>query len=333
MTPTSPRVLVMRYRFLGDTVLAVPMLRALRQALGPQAVIDVLVAPDSGDLLRDCPYINDLIFFGKGRADATKGFWPMAKILRARRYDTVFVLKRSLSSAVLAWLTGARTRVGFNTEGRGLLLTHRVPYAGGHEAERFLSVLPAAGLPASTDTRLELWWGQTEAEAANARLAGCLGDPVALHLVPSNPGKQWPLARFIELAQRLVAEGHSVHLVGGKADAQAAQTLKAAVEGPVYDHCGQTSLLETVALLAQMRRVIGADSGVLHLAAAVGVPVTALFGPMDETMWRPLGPDVTVVTAPVPCRPCHLKIACPHAFRCMSEIAVGDVLPSGSKPA
>ncbi|MGH9553973.1 MAG: glycosyltransferase family 9 protein, partial [Terriglobales bacterium] len=118
------RILVIRYRFIGDTILTGPFLKNLRHAY-PDATIDVLVGPQSGEVLNGCPYVNDLIVFDTTRfhkydsgAGAKRSFWSYVSLLRKKHYDLVFVLKRSWSSAVLALLTGARYRVGYATEGR-----------------------------------------------------------------------------------------------------------------------------------------------------------------------------------------------------------------------
>lgn len=329
------RILVMRYRFIGDTLLMVPFLRNLRRAC-PDAVIDVLVAPNSGEVLRDCPYINELIMFdttrkhryenptenssGKGRRQS---FWSYVKLLRARKYDTVFVLKRSFSSAALAWLAGIPERIGFNTEGRGFLLTQRVPYRSGvHETDCFLDVLQAAKIPV-TDRHLESWWQSAEEERALNRMPDENGRHVVLHLTSSNPAKQWPQTHAQRLAEWLLNQPDvHVHALGAACDApryeQLKQTLPDALQTKFHLHCGQLDLLSSMALLKKMSLVVGVDSGTLHMAAAVGTPVIALFGPMDEKRWTP--PGATVLTEPLACRPCNLARPCRFEFQCMTDL-------------
>ena len=118
------RILVVRYRFIGDTVLTVPFLRNLRRYY-PDAKIDMLVAPVSGELLESCPYIDNLFYFDTTRKHRyecakakKKSFWHYVKLLKTQKYDKAYVLKRSLSSAALCALAGIKNRVGFNTEGR-----------------------------------------------------------------------------------------------------------------------------------------------------------------------------------------------------------------------
>lgn len=352
------RILVLRYRFIGDTLLTVPFLRNLRAAY-PEARIDMLVAPNSGELLRDCPYVDNLIYFDTTRkhryenpTDGTsprRTFWSYVRQLRENHYDTAFVLKRSFSSAALAFLAGIPERIGFNAEGRGFLLTTRVPYPiERHEIDCFLDVLTAAGLPV-LDRHLESWWREPETAAAAYLLEDTQGleplaetewDPVfattrkplrdvVLHFTSSNPAKQWPLTQCLELTTWLLEKTscriHSVGAPGDRPIYDAIQRqLPPALAARFHIHCGRLNLLESMAFLKQMDLMVGVDSGTLHMAAAVHVPVIALFGPMDERKWQPPGSEI--VTNPVSCRPCHLATPCRHAFICMQNLQIDAVI-------
>jgi heptosyltransferase-2 len=361
------RILVMRYRFIGDTLLTVPFLRHLRAAC-PSARIDFLAAPQSGELLRDCPYIDNLILFDTTRkhryenvdpAQPRQSFWSYADLLRKNRYDMAFVLKRSFSSAALAFLAGIPERIGFNTEGRGLLLTRRVPYARDrHEIDCFLDVLRAAGIeepPTGWDRRLESWPSAQDGQVAEQRLMSInpphpnppppggrglsqtsgekLGQiqNIVLHLTSSNAAKQWPMAEAKKLADWLLSRPDChIHCLGAASDAPVYKALRAELSGGdaararLHNHAGALSLTESLAFLARMDLVVGVDSGTLHMAAAAGTPVIALFGPMDERKWAP--PDAQVITRPMVCRPCNLSSPCPHAFACMRDLRAEAVI-------
>ncbi len=179
MKLTASNILVMRYRFIGDTVLTVPFLRNLRRA-EPKAFIAWMVAPGSSDVVKGIPYVDEMITWdpvtihadsrGTHRTLAAK--LAFLRDLRRRRFDKIYVLKRSLSSAVLAWLSGAPRRIGFDTEGRGILLTTRVPYRHDqHEVKNFLDVLRADGVDVEDDF-LEIWTRPEEEE----RVAQILAD-------------------------------------------------------------------------------------------------------------------------------------------------------------
>ena len=139
------KILVMRYRFIGDTLLTIPFLRNLRDEY-PDAQIDMLVAPVSGEIIDKCPYVNNFIYFDTTKKhryenkenQEKKDFWSYVKLLRAQNYDKAYVLKRSFSSAFLAFAAGIKERIGFDTEMRGFLLTKKVPYIENrHEIECF----------------------------------------------------------------------------------------------------------------------------------------------------------------------------------------------------
>jgi len=159
MNLTTKKILVMRYRFIGDTVLTVPFLRNLRRA-EPQAFIAWMVAPGSSDVVKGIPYVDELIYWdpltihadSKGTHRTFSAKLAFIRDLRSRGFHKVYVLKRSLSSAIIALLTGAQERVGFDTEGRGFLLTTRVPYRHDrHEVQNFLEVLRADGVAIADD--------------------------------------------------------------------------------------------------------------------------------------------------------------------------------------
>ena len=128
------KILVVRYRFIGDMILTVPFLRNLRYAY-PDARIDMLVSPNSGEVIEECPYVDNFIFFDTTRKhryengkNKKKSFWHYVSMLRKEKYDKAYVLKRSLSSALLCYFSGIKERIGYDTENRGFLLTKKVEY-------------------------------------------------------------------------------------------------------------------------------------------------------------------------------------------------------------
>lgn len=317
------RILVVRYRFIGDTLLTVPFLRNLRRAY-PQATIHMLSAPQSGTVLRDCPYLDALLPFDTTRkhryenteGEAPRGFWSYVKQLRKTRYDMAFVLKRSFSSAALVALAGIPVRVGFDTECRGFLLTHRVPYGhdpNQHERDRFLDLLRAVNLPV-TDNHLEAWWSSAETQKAETLLQRTEGRlNLLIHLTSSNPAKEWPLASWQRFVTWLLTDFQatldgplSLHAIGAPSDAPRYEALRVGLSTDLqsrlhnqfHNHCGKTTLTESLALLSHMQGGIGVDSGTLHMAAAVGVPLIALFGPMNPQQWGPVGEHHQVLTPP-----------------------------------
>jgi heptosyltransferase II len=340
------KIVVLRYRFIGDTLLSVPFFRNLRNAY-PTAIIDAVLAPDSAELLQHCPYINSTLLLRKGH------FWETVAQLRRNGYHKAYVLKRSLSSASLAFLAGIGQRVGFVGQGcdtgRGLLLTHQVPYRAGngqHECEALLSVLQAEQHPVD-DGHLESWWHANDALMATEHLAPfsqCYN--MGLNLTSSNPLKQWPVAdatrwpvvieQLCQQVQATHGQTLALHCLGSVADSLVVeamrQQLPEALRSQLINHCGQTTLNEGMAMLSHMRGMLGVDSGLLHMAAAVGIPVVSLFGPMDETQWAPLvspqarEKSAVIVAKQLPCRPCNLKTPCGHQYACLTNLSAQAVM-------
>lgn len=337
----AKRILVMRYRFIGDTILAVPFLRNLRQAY-PDAVIDVLVGPQSGKVLEGCPYVNDLIPFDTTNfhkydrgEQKRRSLLSYAWELRARKYDMVFVLKRSLSSAILAFLIGARYRIGYDTQGRGFLLTHRVPMRTDvHEVEAVLDVLRGAAIPI-TDTHLEAW--PSEQEQCDVReLAPQLdaaGTKVLIHAAAAHPDKMYPLELWAKVMQTLSARHNpTFYFTGAERDFALYEELQelAAVKG--VNLAGKLSVQQSIALLKNMHLAACVDSGPAHLGAAAGVPTVALFGPTDPVRWAPWGDKHSVVVNDaLSCRPCGYKKSCDDRRECLTELSPQQVADACTK--
>ncbi len=309
----TQRILVLRYRFIGDTVLLIPFLRNLRHAF-PKAVIDVLVAPNSGEVLTHCPYINSLIYFDttrkhryeSGESARPKSFWSYVQLLKEKNYDTAFVLKRSFSSAVLAFLAGIPNRIGFDTEWRGALLTDKFPYdKEQHESDCFLDSLRAVEIPVEIPVEefsLEAFLSTDDKQKAELLLTehltpAQLSQPkLLIHLTASNEDKCLPKNFWQQLVPWLLEQFPvTLHCVGASMDGPAYNQLFSSLssdhQARFYNWCGETSLLESQALIAQLSGVIGVDSGTLHMAAAVNVPVIALYNNASSqhlAKWHPL---------------------------------------------
>ena len=338
------RILVLRYRFIGDTVLTVPFLRNLRKA-EPEAYIAWVVAPGSSDVVSGIPYVDEMIYWdpvtihadSKGTHRTIADKWGFIKELRRKRFDKVYVLKRSLSSAVIALLTGARERVGFNTEGRGLLLTKQVTYRHDqHEVQNFLDVLRADKIPIHDD-HLETWLTDGEKAFADNFLkhSGIAENEkvVALHPFTANPPRAWHLDNFIELANHLQGKYHARILIfGGKRDTTHVEYLKEKICPEPVVAVGTTTLRESMAILDRCSLLVCNDSGIMHLAAAMQIPLVAMFGPQSPLKFGPWGEKCRIIYKRFPCSPCKQKFfeECKPSNRfspqCMEEISIAEVI-------
>ena len=327
------KILVVRYRFIGDTILTVPFLRNLRRAY-PYAKIDMLVSPVSGDLLETCPYIDNLIYFDTTRKHryehgklAKKSFWHYVKLLKNEKYDKAYVLKRSLSSAMLCAFSGIKSRVGFNTEGRGLLLTKRVPYdKDKHEVESFLDVLKADNIPVF-DNYLELWLDRDDINEAKNILSPYENGQkkIVVHATSGNPKKQWKKEYFAKVIEELINEKNiQVYHLGAKSDKVVYDEIRELIKNPLKNEpinlCGQLDIGVSAGVIADMDLVFGNDSGTLHIAGALDVPTVVIYGPMDYKKWRVWNVKTKALSTKIPCYPCNLKTKCKNDYACLEQI-------------
>jgi heptosyltransferase-2 len=292
------RILVVRNRYVGDTMLAIPFLRNLRHRF-PRAVIDVLCESGAAALLADCPYTDELIEWKRRprRNGVVRGSLAnvraTARWIRGRDYDRVYLLKRSLSTALLAWLAGIPVRVGFRSFGACLLSRAVAIAPHRHQAELFLDLLRADGI-AIDDGRNECWTTPDSVTRADALLAGVAADRPRVFLALQSTDKErlWPSERFARIVEWLVCErGCEVFLCGAPADARVhaavLQRVSRDAATHVHDHSARLSLRDVGGLLARMDLCVGVDTGLPHIAASNGVPVVVLAGPTDPNRWHP----------------------------------------------
>jgi heptosyltransferase-2 len=247
------------------------------------------------------------------------------------------VLKRSFSSAVIALLSGARERIGFDTEKRGFLLTKKVPYHHDrHEILNFLSILTADGIPI-TDDHLEAWLSEDEISWATRFLTeNEMGEKqrvVGIHPFTANMRRAWHEDNFIDLANHIQRkQGARVIIFGGKREIPLGKTFHERIDPPPIVAVGKTSLRESMALLSKCALLICNDSGIMHLGAALKIPLIALFGPQSPVKFGPFGDNCTVVYKHFDCSPCQQKFftECDPSERmkpmCMETITTEEII-------
>lgn len=330
------RILVIQTAFIGDVILTLPLVQALKDFFA-QSTIDIVVVPRSAEVCSNHPAVSNVIRFDKGgSAKGVGGLIRTARGLRSTGYDVAFVPHRSLRSAVLAFLAGIPLRVGFNRSAGRFLFTSTVRYDGDvHEIERNLSLLRAYGIETPATILPRVYPGQAEKDAVDRLIPIERKRPSAL--VAIAPGtvwntKRWLKERFAELAGMLIAEGKRVVLVGGEDDAKLCEEI-AALVGPekVLNTAGRLSLLGSAELLSRCALLVSNDSAPMHLAVAVGTPVVAIFGAtVPEFGFSPAGVhDEVVEVRGLSCRPCssHGGDECPiKTFECMVNITPERVM-------
>ncbi len=356
--PPAKRILVIRYRFIGDTILTVPFLRNLRRAY-PDAQIDVLVGPQSGEVLNGCPYTNNLIVFDTTRfhkydsgAGDKKSFWHYVFALRKSQYDLAFVLKRSWSSALLALLIGTRYRVGYATEGRQILLTHSVPFKTDmHEVDSTLTVLESASIPIH-DRYLEAFINADEQRQIAAYIPAETRNQnrVLIHAAAAHPDKLYPLESWAKVVRELHEKhGFIPFFTGASQDFQLYEELQQMSGIKGINLAGKLSLRLSMALYSNLHLAVCTDSGPAHLAAAAGIPTVSLFGPTDPIRWQPyqalakaqqeeieqsgyrdasrkqIITNLAVYDQSLPCRPCNYHKTCANR-ECLTELSAEIVV-------
>ena len=337
------KILVMRYRFIGDTLLTVPFLRNLRYAY-PDAQIDMLVAPVSGEIIEKCPYVDNFIYFDttkKHRYENKEGqekktFWTYVKLLKEKKYDRAYVLKRSFSSAFLAFAAGIKERIGFDTEGRGFLLTKRVKYAENrHEIDCFLDVLTADGIEVK-DNYLENWIEPCETQQVQDVLNDCIAPEnrelkkVIVHATSGNRKKEWAKDKWAEIITWLSNEANAQVVFNGTQNDSAVYDeimsyIKEDLKIPPVNFCGCFNLRKSLAFTKLCDLIVGCDSGNLHIAASVGTPVIGIYGPMNTIKWKAFASDSVIIKTDLPCQPCGLKRECLRDYQCIKDISVEQV--------
>ena len=337
ITPNPVRRLLVRVpNWVGDVVHSLPALAALR-AHFPQAELTVLVRGEAGTILRHHPAVDRMVQYHGGRGwGQLRQLRTTAARLRREGYDFSVALTNSLESAVLFWWAGIPRRYGYDTDGRGWLLTDPQPCPAEtrrlHQADYYLALLSSLGVTARRSWQRLEPTAQERAEARK-RLAAAGWSP-GRHLVALCPGagygsaKRWPVDRYSTLAARMTRErGATVAVLGGPAERPMGRTLTERAGGEVIDLTGQTGLREALAILECATVAVSNDSGLLHLATAAGTPAVALFGPTNPDRTGPTTStpsSMTLLRRPVSCSPCELR-ECPIDHRCMEWLGVDEV--------
>lgn len=319
--PLQPkRILVVPLRYIGDTILTVPLVRNLRR-LFPEAHIDMLTSKTTASLIEPCPYLNQVLIEPKSTPERLR-------LLRDNRYDTVFLLRKSASFAFMCQLAGIANRVGYDKQRFpfgykrfGWFLNHKARYPSLRtdvpQPVSHLSLLSAAGLSIQDDY-LELWATDADQQKVTDLLNkhGIHAEkPLAvLHAASASHGKQIEMDKFADSLRQLHEQGFQLLATGIAADRPLYDALQAQTGLPLVNLAGQTSLRETFALYRRTQLLLTVDSSPIHMGAAAGIPnIVGVFGPTNERQWGPHNPKTNFrpVFMDLPCRPCYAKV-CEH---------------------
>ena len=307
---TVRKVLLVRLRSIGDTVLATPSLFALKRFL-PNAEVDILVEDWVAPLLRNHPDVNNVVVLKRGGLRARA---RVARELRAANYDVVYNLHGGTTATFLTRATGAPHRIGFATYQYAQLHNHQAPsplllwgQQKTHSVEQQLALLGWTGVPVTDRPRTRLGIAPEAEEAVRERLAaaGLTDRSIALiHPAAAFATKQWATENFARVAEFVAGRNFAPVAVVAPHERALLDTLLA--QSSVAVTTFDLSLPEVTALAARSRLFVGNDSGIAHIAAAAGAPSVVVFGSSNIAHWRPWhSAAAEIVFEEMPCQPCH----------------------------
>jgi len=337
------KVLIRATNWVGDALMALPALRAVRKRY-PEADIAIVARPYVADIYRDQEICNQLIAYDpKGAHRGFSGRERLASEVRARKFDVALLLQNAFDAAWLAWRAKIPERIGYARDGRSFLLTKAVPVPRSgeipaHEKFYYLELLRRAGwldsLPEESLIGLRVPEEKLRSASEFLRISGVRPGVMRIAVgagASYGSAKCWPPSRFAEVANRLQAKADAdVILFGTAAEASVSAAISVEMRRPPIDLTGKTAITDLPALLTQCHLFIGNDSGAMHVAAAVGLPIVAVFGPTDPEGTSPATPHCSIVQQKPYCSPCFLR-RCPTDHRCMIAVTA-DMVEAAAEP-
>ncbi|MDY0150192.1 MAG: glycosyltransferase family 9 protein [Kiritimatiellia bacterium] len=316
------RLLIIKLSSLGDIAHALPAVRALKARTGAQ--IDWVVQPEYVPLLKCCPDVERLIAFP--RRNFLCGVRTLWRQVRREHYDGVVDLQGLLKSALVARLARTTRRVGpaWAREGATWSYDLQPPQAPGPRRHAVDELMDVVALVAPGDDAQP---PIPNLDIDEAIPDGCPGPHVAFAPFSRWATKNWPLEKFAELGRRLVAEmGCHIRIIGGPSDQAAGEKLAVQIGEGARNMCGQTDLPGLCALLKAMDLLVTVDSGPMHWADAMGVPLVAIFGATDPDRTGPYRQrEQVVVREDLDCRPCHARTCARSDLACLRMLEVEQV--------
>ena len=323
-------ILIRGTNWIGDAILTLPAMASIR-ATYPLAHIAVLAKPWVADIYKFFSDVDEIIIY-EDKYDTPAGVFRMANMLKEKNFDAAILLQNAIEAAIIAFVARIPLRAGYNSDARGLLLTHSVKRTKEirkvHQIDYYLEMVKALGCVTvdrqmRLETRINLQDAQNIVQKyipeTNKAIIGIA--PGATY----GPAKRWLPDRFAGVADKL-SESFPMQgiLFGSKADWDVAEKVRAAARTKLINLAGKTNLQEAIYLISQCRLFISNDSGLMHIAGALNIPTVAIFGSTNPVTTSPAGNKTTIVHSNVSCSPC-LEETCPTDFSCMKLISVENV--------
>lgn len=341
MVPDFNRILLIRFRLMGDVLLMTPVARALR-ARFPKARIALLTDEPNDEMVRGHPALDEIILF-KRSSDKALSAWGrlmryagIVRDIRAREFDLVLNLHpHGERSGVVTWLSGARTRVGYDRKGSQTFWYNvKAPYdtESRYRVEHLMDALRAIGVDAPAELPSVSLSAEDNAFAEKLIAAG-KGPAVVIHPGRPDTRRAWMTDRYARVADTLVERyGARVLFSGaGKPEAERVEAIRRAMGKPSESLVG-VNVKQLAAIMSRADLYIGMDSSPLHLASAVGLPTISLFSYYSPRAWKPMGDKHIAIRKQLPDHPCNAPACCqPGDAPCMKNISVEEVLAAAAK--
>jgi heptosyltransferase-2 len=325
------KILLRGPNWVGDAVLAIPAMKAVRDAY-PQAEITLLVRPWVAGVFSSAPFIDRV--WSEPRPAGLMDWMRLSRSIRTKGFDLALLFPNSFESAAMTFFGRVPQRVGYATDGRGWLLTHAVKptkrdAAARHQVHYYLKLAAAVSAPVDHPS-IEIEASPEEKSQARKLLASAGIAPDRKFLL-LNPGaaygsaKRWGEDRFAEAGDALASEfDMDVVIVGSETERSIAERVQGLMRSRVAVLNGKTSLETLIGVISESSLVLTNDSGPMHIGAALGVPTVAVFGATNDIVTGPWGRRTRIVKEPVDCSPCMLR-ECPIDHRCMTRVSVDAV--------
>ena len=324
---TIRKILYINLAFIGDVILSTPTMRALREKY-PEAVIDMLVIPWAAQAAAGNPYVNHVYSYDKkGEHRNIKNLWQLIRKLRSEKYDLAITANFALRGAIMAKIIGARYRLGYDAQHAGVFLTHTVSSKRAtvkHETENQLDVIKPLGI---TTSDFSLAFSHSPVDVKNMyKKVNISAEQLIVVICPfgRHPLNSWQIQGYVDVIKALSVFA-SCYLIGGKAEKEKLDDINSKAGNCGQVLAGNLTIGELAAFLAQSNLVITVDTGPMHIAAAVGVPILALFGRSDVRVWGPRATCDKIVRVDLDCAPCIIPRECEH-HSCMKNIKSAMVI-------
>ena len=330
------RVVVRGTNWVGDSVMTIPALRALRRVL-PDAHITLVIRPGTKGIFSEVDFIDDIIVYNRKGALSVI---PQIREWRRRQFDLAVLFQNAFEAALIPFLAHVPLRLGYATESRQALLTHPLPLpdwrSSKHEVFYYLYLVTAleqllfgtsTACEAEPDAHIQLSEPRKTEAAELMRTYGVSADDAVVAICPgsiNSRAKRWPAEAFAALADRLIDSKRQVVLIGSKDELDVTEDVTRRMQRKPVVLTGKTTLDQVTAVLDRADLIVTNDTGPAHIGAALGRPTIVIFGPTNPLTTRPFSPVAEILRHPPDCAPCMLR-DCPIDHRCMTAITVEEV--------